>query len=148
MIDFARLFDCSDSRICVDGGDYGRWFFNQWVLELKRRYGNPLGCGGSRIVWLDPERPSYEYVIKFPYNHRGILDNRQQLDYSGVVEDDGTEFAWCEEHKELTEETGVLVLRMEYAQTLPYSRVPDWAYNFDMQQVGLTKDERIVLYDI
>lgn len=119
--------------------------YNMWAHELRRRLGEPIGQGSFRVVFDDPEDP--HAVIKLPLGPTGVYDNEMQLAHSGYVDDDGTAYARCWRHDALSDETRLLVLKMERVRT-SLVKTPRWAWKIDCGQVGMTRDGRIVAYDI
>lgn len=105
--------------------------------ELEKRYGAPQE-GRHRRVFLDREAGE---VVKVPLFPSGLDANLQEL----VEQEPHLARTWLDEDSETF---GLPLLRMELVE--PASRMqplPRWTRHIDDQQVGWTRDGRLVAYD-
>jgi hypothetical protein len=100
-----------------------------------------LGEGRGRLVYKHKN-----WVIKIPKDDWGLGDNYHEATVSKIYKNrpngNGVYFAKCK-----ITPCGLLV--MEYVDTtsINYKTLPEWTGFVDCNQVGLTKDGRLVAYD-
>lgn len=110
------------------------------LQDMEARFGPPLGEGRHRAVFYDREAGE---VIKVPIERSGIDANFYELDLQDII------LARTELDPSSTE-YGIPLLRMEYVEPIPctdHKGLPGWTLSIDCQQVGYTKDGRLVAYD-
>lgn len=122
------------------------------IESLIRKYGNPIGCGLSRLCFA-----SKYCVIKVPINDEGYCDNKcEYISYIQGYEaynkilslevglEQELRFAKCR----LITIQGIEVLLMEKLDTQSDRHLlPDWADFIDCQQVGLDRKGQWKAYD-
>lgn len=111
------------------------------VDVLYQKYGLPIGCGRNRMVF----RTQDGHVIKLPINDDGFMDNARESTW----DDPGIPLASCEIKTIISRGQEIDLLVME--EVTPITKrdeMPDWADYVDCQQVGYSKDGRIVAYDL
>jgi len=105
--------------------------------EAMRLFGNPIGIGRHRIVFL-----CEDHVVKIPHWEEGEAANFSEIRQQG---NPNLAKSWI--HQELTQRFGVCISCMEWvSQELP-NTLPPWVNSIDCCQVGLTVDGRLVAYD-
>ena len=113
--------------------------------ELTERLGEPIHAR-TRWVWLDPEN---NRVIKMAHNDEGLLASTREVRWSTIDQDPYINRTTWFQLDPQDEGSGTLV-QAELVEPLHPNdpRVPDWAASIDCGQVGLTRDGRIVAYDV
>lgn len=97
-----------------------------------------IGEGRHRIVFRHGDR----FVLKIPKGNEGLHANYLEADRYRHRRIDWLPIALA---RCRLLPNGWLV--MEYADPLPYPEHPEWASYVDCQQVGRTRDGRVVAYD-
>jgi len=115
--------------------------FPQTVFDRARQlieklHGAPIAVSRHRAVFRDGDE-----VIKVPTRESGIHACYCELTQQGEI------LARTRADRDLSEETGLPIVRMEYVEHVGRSETPDWTWSIDCGQVGRTKDGRLVAYD-
>jgi hypothetical protein len=127
---YQEELDAADalSQRCVD------------AINVAQAHWYCLGFGRHRAAFL----LSDSWVLKVPRVPEGEFDNeREVLHY----ESGDPHYARCE----LVQFQGMIALRMEYV-TMAFDEevvqpLPKWVQDIDCQQVGYTRDNRLVAFD-
>ena len=111
----------------------------QAIDHLTEIYGKPFK-GRHRIVFIDHKN---DEVLKVPSQYEsGIAANFQELDIQGK------HLAKTKLDEQLSVRFGIPIIRMELVQEAGGRKnQPSWVNYIDCQQVGYTKDGRLVAYD-
>lgn len=105
------------------------------IKAFQLKCGDPIGAGRNRITFLHPEGI---YVFKVPHNLLGRHDNEHEACIRG------DKFAKCSRFYIRC----IAILRMEFVVDIGYHEwYPKWVDRIDGQQVGWTRDGRLVAYD-
>lgn len=107
------------------------------IIDLyAQRHGEPA-CGRHRAVFFDGD-----VVWKVPRNWQGMDANQREARWRSAE----IPLARCELHYEMP--SGIAVLKMERVEPVGGADLPDWTLAVDCQQVGRTRDGRLVAYDL
>lgn len=109
--------------------------------RLHEWYGPPIGIGRNRAVF----NVNNEYVIKLPINGFGDLDNHYELNPDAWIAHEHLAKTWSND--ELNQAFNLDLVCMEWVDTTYVNDAPDWCKGVDCNQVGYTKDGRLVAYD-
>jgi hypothetical protein len=109
---------------------------------LTKKFGKPF-LGKHRVVFFDLKN---DQVLKVPFKKEsGIAANFQELDFQDE------NLAKTELDEKLSLKFGIPIIRMELVQVVDdiddIKNLPDWVVCIDCQQVGYTKQGRLVAYD-
>lgn len=120
-------------------------FPRETVINLIRhhvaQYGKPIGSGRNRVVFDRKDGT----VVKIPKNWDGESDNNREANWSS----DEVPLAQCHSESVGSGDSEMTVLVMEKVTPVQgFKGLPDWVSWVDCQQVGYTKDERLVAYDL
>lgn len=120
-------------------------FPREEVIALIRqhvtKYGKPVGSGRNRVVFDRKDGT----VVKIPKNWDGEMDNAREANW----ESEEIPLAQCHEEIVGQDNKQMTLLVMEKVTPVPgLKNLPDWTSWVDCQQVGYTKDERLVAYDL
>lgn len=110
--------------------------FAQAAQLAEALYGTPIAESRHRVVFRDGDE-----VIKVPLCESGIMACHCELTEQGEF------YAKTRPDQDLSEQTGLPIVRMEYVEHVGWSETPDWTWGVDCGQVGRTKDGRLVAYD-
>ena len=102
----------------------------------QEMYGAPVAVSRHRVVFQDGDE-----VIKVPTRESGVCACNCELTQQGEL------LAKTRPDRELSEKTGLPIVRMEYVEHVGASKEPDWTWGIDCGQVGRAKDGRLVAYD-
>lgn len=112
--------------------------FEEDLRTLAEELGMPFASGRNRTVFRSK---CGEWVYKLPHNASGEMDNEYEAHLWEVE---------CEYSPEcyLDEVEGVTVLKMEYVTPVSNCKgLPDWVNWVDCQQVGYTREGKLVAFD-
>jgi hypothetical protein len=112
-------------------------------VHLYSIFGAPIGEGCERTVFASRNRAT---VIKMPRNFSGDAANGRELCPDNWL-GDKNRYARAWEDKQLTEQTGLLIIRMEWVRPVIRGKLPKWADAVDCAQVGYNAAGRLVAYD-
>lgn len=100
------------------------------------------GAGFSRTSLLSPRG---KFLVKIPRNDDGVQDNYNESDNYNCLVDRRGRLAKCRMVP------GTHLLMMEFVRVVYYNQIPSpipmWVDTIDCQQVGYTRDGRLVAYD-
>lgn len=114
-------------------------------VHLRTIFGEPIGEGKDRIVFLSRDRKS---VIKMPRCANCEIANERELHPNAWLEPQQYARTWRDD--QLSDQTGILIIRMEHVRLVVgahHGELPDWASAVDCSQVGYNAAGNLVAYD-
>lgn len=118
------------------------WDFERAIALCQEMYGNPIGEGRHRIVFGDGD-----YVVKCPTSASGVSACDEEV-YGAHFVDMYAKTSLDPLSKEVAPINLTRMERVKRIEELDYDPIlPSWVNSIDCQQVGYTKDGRLVAYD-
>lgn len=131
-------------------GKYDR-ILEKYAMEVVAYFydkGFNADYGNSRIAFFDDNK---KFVYKIPRNYDGITNNqREQRLFKLHIRGEGwIPVARCKVFNP-NPDIGLPILVMEKIEksSLKGTKIPDWVFFVDCQQVGYDKNGKLVAYDV
>ncbi len=114
--------------------------FERAIALCRERYGEPIGEGRHRIVFVDGD-----FVVKCPTKESGVSACDHELYGAHFPE----MYAKVSLDPLSTEVSPINLVRMEHVDHVGWGGedLPSWTNMIDCGQFGYTKDGRLVAYD-